>query len=209
MPKTTQLFNISTKVTSIIRNFFTLKTSGKSVAVTVLVAIVISSATTHIVHAETMGETAPETKEVLVDGMTVAERAAKIDAYFTAHGMPLAGQGINFVKSADAHGIDWRLLAAISVIESTGGLHACKKATYSAFGFGSCKMNFPSYEQSIETVSAHLGGDVPTTARHYDGKDTIGILSAYNQVRHDYKKIVLGTMNQISKIDAPAVLAMK
>ena len=107
-------------------------------------------------------------------------KAAKIDAYFSERSMPLAGYGLVFVTEAEKNGLDWRLLAAISVRESTGGKHACKKATHSFMGWGSCKINFSSPEEAIAIVAKNLGGNNPNTAYHYSGKDTEGILKAYN-----------------------------
>src|SRR3989338_4200708 len=60
----------------------------------------------------------------------VKERAAKaeaIDGYFRERNMPLEGAGLKMVLAAEANGIDWRLLPAISIRESTGGKNACVK----------------------------------------------------------------------------------
>jgi len=136
----------------------------------------------------------------LVDGLTEEERAAYIDDFFIRKGnLPLAGYGIHFVRAADASGIDWRLLPAIGFIESTGGKFACKKVTYSAFGWGSCKIYFSSYEESIERISQHLGGHVESTARYYKGKDTLNILRTFNppSVVPDYAQKVMRTMDNI------------
>lgn len=55
----------------------------------------------------------------------------------------LAHYAGNLVAIADEYGIDWRLLPAIAVHESSGGLHACD---YNAWGYGSCKgYNFFSW----------------------------------------------------------------
>ncbi len=185
-------------------------------AVTLVVAIMITSLWAHTTRAEaplpvlTAGVAADA--EILVDGLTVAERAAKIDAFYIAKGdLPLAGHGSAFVQAADEFGIDWRLVAAIGFAESTGGKYACKKATYSAFGWGSCKINFSSYEESINVISKNLGGHNPKTAKYYTGKTTQQIIDVYNpdHIRPNYDKIIFKTMDQIAAIDANAVLAMK
>lgn len=128
------------------------------------------------------------------------ERAAKIDRYYSRNNLPLAGHGLAMVLAADEHGIDWRLVAAIGMIESTGGKFACKKANYSAFGWGSCKINFKSYEESIDTISKNLGGDNPATAKHYAGKSLRGILESYNppSVVPNYADKVMKQMDIIS-----------
>jgi hypothetical protein len=130
--------------------------------------------------------------------------AAQIDAYFKANGMPLAGYGMEMVTEADAHGIDWRLIPAIAVRESTGGLHECKSVTYSPFGFGSCKINFSSYNAAIESLATNLGGDNPNTANHYEGKDTDAILKTYNSVIPGYNLQVERIMTTIGNTQVPA-----
>lgn len=129
-------------------------------------------------------------------------RAEKIDAYFARYNLPLSGHGEDFVAAADTYGIDWRLLAAISFIESTGGKFACKKAAYSAFGWGSCKINFDSYKHAIDVVSKNLGGHNPNTEIHYGGKNTREILEAYNppEIVPDYADKVMKQMDIIEKM---------
>ncbi|MDB5260644.1 MAG: hypothetical protein JWN37_875 [Candidatus Nomurabacteria bacterium] len=115
--------------------------------------------------------------EVSVDDLR-SQKAAAIDSYFTARGMPLSGTGMNFVLVAEKYGLDWRLLPAISVRESSGGKAACG---YNVFGWGSCKLsNFKSYEDAIESLGKNLGGANPKTSRYYAGKSTMQKLYYYN-----------------------------
>ncbi|MFA6258954.1 MAG: hypothetical protein WCX79_04690, partial [Candidatus Paceibacterota bacterium] len=107
-------------------------------------------------------------------------RAKAIDSYFQQHDMPLQGTGRKMVEEAEKYGLDWRLLPAIAVRESSGGRFACKKATFNSFGWGSCKISFKSNEDAIETIAKNLAGQNPNTAKYYAGKDTEGILLAYN-----------------------------
>lgn len=126
-------------------------------------------------------------------------KAEAIDTYFKDHDMPLEGMGKKMVEEAEKNGLDWRLLAAISVRESTGGKFACIKATYNSFGWGSCKIGFKSNEQAIETVAKNLGGNNPNTARHYADKNTREILKAYNppSIVPKYVDQVISIMNEI------------
>jgi hypothetical protein len=130
-------------------------------------------------------------------------KAQAIDAYFGARKAPLAGKGMKMVEVAEENDLDWRLLPAIAMRESSGGLAACKKVKNSVFGFGSCKINFKSIEDSIEIVGSNLGGNNPKTARHYDGKTTEEILKAYNppSIVPNYVPQVLKIMNDIGPID--------
>jgi len=107
-------------------------------------------------------------------------RADAIDSFYKSRGMPLAGYGEKMVLEAEKNGLDWRLLAAIAVRESTGGKFKCQKVTFSSFGWGSCKINFDSHNEEIEIVARNLGGNNPKTERYYKGKTVKGILQAYN-----------------------------
>ncbi len=114
-----------------------------------------------------------------------AERAGKIDAYFKERSMPLAGYGSKMVASAEEHGIDWRLLPAIAVRESSGGKQACG---HNPFGWGSCKISFKNYDEAIETLARNLGGKNPNTAAYYSGTT--------RQKLHQYNGTVVPTYTQ-------------
>ena len=117
--------------------------------------------------------------------------------------MPLEGTGMKMVEEAIKNELDWRLLPAIAVRESTGGKFACKKVSNSAFGWGSCKINFKSNDEAIEIVAKNLGGNNPKTARHYDEKDTVGILKAYNppSIVPKYAEQVMSIMDKIGTVE--------
>ena len=130
---------------------------------------------------------------------TLKAQAEAIDAYFKEHDMPLEGKGMKMATEADLNDLDWRLLPAITVRESTGGKFDCTKATFNAFGWGSCKIGFKSDEEAIEVVAKNLGGNNPKTARHYDNKTTKQILNAYNppSIVPHYTEQVMKIMNAI------------
>lgn len=127
------------------------------------------------------------------------EKAAKIDAYYAKYDMPLKGTGMKMVLAAEKHGLDWRLVPAIAVRESSGGKNDCKN---NPFGWGSCKIGFESYDHAIEVVALNLGGDNPKTARYYEGKTVRGILQTYNppSVVPTYADEVIAIMNKIENI---------
>lgn len=127
------------------------------------------------------------------------EKALKIDNLLTSYKSPLAGYGMKFVTEAEKHGIDWRLLVAISGRESTFGIHSCKRVTNSFLGYGSCKINFKSVDDAIERVSASLGGNDPATDHHYADKTTLQILRKYNSVIPNYPNEVVKIMKMIDK----------
>jgi hypothetical protein len=171
---------------------------------------------TPIVQAEAPTDTLytipSKTAPVLVDGMTQAERAAKIDAFFTDRGnLPLAGYGLAFVKAADNYNIDWRLAAAIAYNESTAGAQECRgkngEKTYNAFGYRGCNSKFTSYEHAIDTVTRNLAGEIDSTKHYYANKSVEEKIDAYNppQYNKNYKRLVLWTMNKISITDTNSI----
>ena len=138
----------------------------------------------------------PVTKEeISVDDLR-KQKAEAIDSYFKARSMPLHGTGMTFIMVAEKYGLDWRLLPAIAVRESSGGKAACG---YNPFGWGSCKLhNFVSYEQAIEALGRNLGGANPKTSSYYAGKNTKEKLYYYNgTVVKEYPDEVLAIMNMI------------
>lgn len=140
--------------------------------------------------------TSPVTKiEVSVDDMR-EQKAEAIDAYFKDRSMPLEGKGMVFVLVAEKYGLDWRLLPAIGVRESSGGKAACG---YNAFGWGSCKLSdFHSFDDAIEIVGKNLGGANPKTARYYAGTTSEEKLYHYNgSVEPPYTGEVLAIMKSI------------
>lgn len=136
-------------------------------------------------------------------------KAEAIDTYFKEHDMPLEGTGAKMVSEAEKNELDWRLLPAIAVRESTGGKHECKKVENNAFGWGSCKIGFKSNEEAIEIVAKNLGGNNPKTAKHYDDKTTKEILQTYNppSVVRKYAEQVMRIMSQIGDENLTMVLA--
>ncbi len=140
---------------------------------------------------------------------TQKAKAEAIDAYFRERDMPMAGTGMKMVLEAEKNGLDWRLLPAIAVRESTGGKFQCKKVPYSPFGWGSCKISFESYDHAIEVVAKNLGGNNPKTAHHYDEKTVTQILRAYNppSIVPKYAEQVISIMDAIGEKDTEIILA--
>lgn len=130
-------------------------------------------------------------------------KADAIDAYFAERNMPLEGTGMKMAEEAEKNGLDWRLLPALAVRESTGGKFACKKVKNNPFGWGSCKIGFNSVDNAIETVARNLGGNNPKTAKHYGDKNTKEILRAYNppSIIPKYAEQVIAIMNEIGGED--------
>lgn len=133
--------------------------------------------------------------------LILSKKAELIDQYYEKRDMPLYGYGRKMVEAAEANDIDWRLIPAISVIETTGGKNLCKnpKAKFNPFGWGSCKIGFKNFDHAIETIARNLGGNNPKTAHYYDEKTTLEIINKYNppSIVPDYSKKIFKVMNTL------------
>lgn len=127
------------------------------------------------------------------------EKAAKIDAYFAQYDLPLTGYGMQFVLTAEKNGLEWNLLPAIAMRESTGGKFMRGN---NSFGWGTAK--FKDLNEGIAIVGAHLGGNMPTTAKYYANKTLEKKLSAYNSVIPPYTAEIKSIMSKIEKIQTEA-----
>lgn len=87
-------------------------------------------------------------------------RVSLIENYLKKYKSPLAAKAKIFVDKADQYQIDWRLLPAISVIESSGGVRI-PYGSYNAWGWGiptgkGSGITFKSWDEAIETISKAL-----------------------------------------------------
>jgi len=121
----------------------------------------------------------------------------KIDSYYAKRGMPLAGHGKTFVEVADKYELDWRLLPAIAVRESSGGKRLMNN---NPFGWGSAKIPFQNFDEAIEEVGKNLSGNDPDTSKYYKDTDNYMKLYRYNgTVLHTYPEEVLYIMDMFEK----------
>jgi hypothetical protein len=132
------------------------------------------------------------------------EKAEAIDSYFKSHDAPLEGYGMKFVLEAEKNNLDWRLLPAIAMRETTGGKQMCKnpKAPNNAFGWGSCKMGFSSIDKSIEHIAKSISGNNPNLKAYKIGMTSGEILKKYNpdHIIPGYSLQVIKIMNSINEI---------
>jgi hypothetical protein len=222
MPKTIQSLRVAPIINKSIRLFTSVGKSG--LAASLVVAIAITSFWAHTAHADTpiatvlaavgvtTSDTAEKPQEIVVDGLTATERAAKIDAYFAQYNLPLEGYGKVFVDAADREGLDWRFVAAKAIIESTGGKFM-PKGSNNPLGWGCSTaakcIHFDSFDEAINEVTANLAGNREKTAKYYAGKTLSQKMASYNSVNPKYQTMVFRTMDKIAAIDAPSTLAMK
>lgn len=137
-----------------------------------------------------------ESREIL----TREERAQYIENYFSRWNLPAADYADEFVIYADMYELDWRLLPAIAKRETTACKytiehHKTTKRKNNCFGWGNA--SFGSIEEGIAYVAKNLGGQNPSTAQYYAGKDLKAQLYAYNSVIPDYYDDITWIMEQI------------
>jgi len=116
-------------------------------------------------------------------------REAVLRRFFRENHCPAENFAGVFVQEADAHGLDWRLLPSLSMIESGGGKHAPGN---NLFGWANGKTSFESFTAAIHHVATFL-----EIGRPYRGKDLDGKLITYNR-RPDYRMLVTDVMRQIA-----------
>lgn len=120
-------------------------------------------------------------------------RLGKVLAFLEENNSPLTPYASTIIADADKYGIDYRLLPAIAMQETT----ACHKeipGTYNCWGYGIYNhkiTSFPSYEDAIDTIS-----------RYFAKKKEHGIVTLdaigniYNPTNHnDWKQNVNAFMN--------------
>ena len=82
-------------------------------------------------------------------------RVRVLRAYLSKHNSPLAEYAGYFVETADKYNIDWRLVPAISGVESTFGKRIPANS-FNAYGWANGAYKFKSWEDSIEIVTKAL-----------------------------------------------------
>jgi hypothetical protein len=80
-------------------------------------------------------------------------RGERLEAFFKAYDCPAPLHVDEYLRAADSHALDYRLLPAISLVESTCG--AFGKMNYH-WGWDSAQSGFPSVPAGIEYITAQL-----------------------------------------------------
>jgi hypothetical protein len=83
------------------------------------------------------------------------KRIEKLKAFLEKYDSPLVPYAEDFVATADKYQIDWRLLPAITGVESTFG-QEIPFNSYNAYGWNNGHYRFQSWENSIEIVTKAL-----------------------------------------------------
>lgn len=171
--------------------------SGAGIAATPALAedtaLVTNIPDTAHVFFSTAGFTYPVAEAVGYE-KSVADRSSRLNNYFEKRDMPLSGYGEQFVRAADSCGLDWRLLPAIGVRESSGGKHLMNN---NPFGWGSAKIKYTNFDAAINDVTENLCGNRDSTSSYYKDKTTYQKLWYYNgSVMPSYPAEVIAIMNK-------------
>ncbi|PYT06231.1 MAG: hypothetical protein DMF60_09795 [Acidobacteria bacterium] len=123
-------------------------------------------------------------------------RLLRLQQYFADRKSPIGRLAADFLIAADSNKLDWRLLPSLSIIETGGGKGVRNN---NIFGWNCGRTSFRSIKESIHVVAAKL-----SQSPWYRGKDTTGILKAYNS-NPRYPERVKAVMQTIGSADLSAV----
>lgn len=85
----------------------------------------------------------------------IDSRVNRLQRFLEGYESPLAPYAFDIVWFADKYDIDWRLIPAISGVESTFGKNIPKNS-FNAYGWANGEYFFNSWDESIEVVSKAL-----------------------------------------------------
>ena len=119
-------------------------------------------------------------------------RLLRIQQYFVERDCPAHVYARDFVLASDWHGLDWRLLPSLSMVESGGG-----KEIYNnnMFGWANAQVRFESPRAGIYKVAARL-----RQSKLYKNKNLEQVLWTYNP-KPDYVNKVKMVMKQLGPKD--------
>jgi len=124
-------------------------------------------------------------------------RPTRLEQFLNKHKSPLADYSEDFVNYADKYNLDWRLVPAISGVESTFA-QQLPYNSYNAWGWGIYGNNilyFKSYDEAIKTISKSLREDY---INQWGAKDVYQIGRIYAS-SPTWAQRVVGFMDKIDK----------
>jgi hypothetical protein len=105
------------------------------------------------------------TQVITIEAKEVDPRTVILKDYLAKRKSPLVNNAADFVEAADQYQLDWKLVAAISGVESTFGKHTPGNEQYPSYNgwgwgvYGSQSLGFRSWKHGIYTVSEGLKKD--------------------------------------------------
>lgn len=102
-----------------------------------------------------------------IQAKALDKRAIVLKEYLADRNSPLENHAQDFIDAADYYGVDWKLVPAISGVESTFGKHTpgsfeSQSVSYNGWGwgvYGTQALYFKSWRHGIFTVTAGLKKD--------------------------------------------------
>jgi hypothetical protein len=116
-------------------------------------------------------------------------REAILRRFFKDNHCPAENYADVFIREADEHGLDWRLLPSISLAESGGGRNAPGN---NLFGWANGKTTFESITAAIHHVATFLEIGKPYRGKNIDAK-----LLTFNH-RPEFRVAIMNLMRQIA-----------
>lgn len=123
---------------------------------------------TSVLGAATINHTAqpfayaalPTSENVFEGSATLSDdRTIILSKFLTRYHSPLAPYASSFVEKADEYGIDYRLLPAIAMQETTLCKKTLPQAPYNCWGWGiwgKHVKNFDSFDEAIDTITKYF-----------------------------------------------------
>jgi hypothetical protein len=140
-----------------VRPFFlekTIMTKYQKILTSLIILKVLLLGSASDIHAQTTVSASASFKKEAVEN-TFDYRVINLRHFLEGFKSPLAEYAEDFVMYADMYGIDYRLVPAITGVESTFGKRIPAKS-YNAYGWANGKYKFTSWEDSIGHVSMTL-----------------------------------------------------
>jgi len=127
----------------------------KRVKITILITLAtILSMAKPVLADNLVAQESAQIKKV-TEGEEFDYRVVILRKYLESHNSPLTDSAEHFVTYADKYQLDWRMVAAISGVESTFGKRIPENS-YNAYGWANGNYYFESWEDSIAIVSKTL-----------------------------------------------------
>lgn len=116
------------------------------------------------------------------------QRHAKLETFFQSLGCPAPYHVKEYLGAADTYAIDYRLLPAISVLESTCGIYQREN---NRWGWASARKGFASFRAGLEYIAHQLA-----EGRYYKNKTLEEKVRMYNP-RPQYARQLESLMRKI------------
>ncbi len=90
-----------------------------------------------------------------IDDLTPLRRVWRLQKFLSKYESPLVNSSTKFIEVSEKYNLDWRILVAISGIESTFGKFI-PYGSYNSFGYDNGQARFSSFDESIDVLGRYL-----------------------------------------------------